>query len=136
MKRLFLEKMNIISNKNVLQLESLINFNFSIHKAFHRIIRPEIIEIQIQILQGNWIITRNLVSECLYFYEIFEEFLIFRDKTQVSVDMEFSSIDSDNNHAQHAARTPCGSRVRTRMQQSCAHSSKGVRGISVRRTES
>ena len=39
----------------------------------------------------------------------------------------------DNNRAQHEARAPCGSRVRTRLQQSRAHSSKGVRGISVRR---
>ena len=39
----------------------------------------------------------------------------------------------DNNRARHDANTPCGSRVQTRMQQSRVHSSKGVRGISVRR---
>ena len=39
----------------------------------------------------------------------------------------------DNNRARLDSRTPCGSRVRMRMQQSRAHSSKGVRGISVRR---
>ena len=39
----------------------------------------------------------------------------------------------DNNDARHDSRTPWGSRVRTRMQQSRAHLSKNVRGISVRR---
>ena len=39
----------------------------------------------------------------------------------------------DNNRARHDARTPCGSHLQTRVQQSRAHSSKDVRGISVRR---
>ena len=42
-------------------------------------------------------------------------------------------IFPNNNRAQHDTCTPCGSRVRTRMQQSCAHWFKGVRSISVRR---
>ena len=45
----------------------------------------------------------------------------------------FAITFPDNNRARHDSRTPCGSRVWTRMQQSREHSSKGVRGISVHR---
>ena len=44
-----------------------------------------------------------------------------------------SIIIPDNNRARHDTRMPCGSRVWSRMQQFCAHSSKAMRGISVRR---
>ena len=70
-------------------------------------------------------------SKEIFFGELF--FIIWTKIYFCTNYFQFVVRYPDKNHARHDARTSCGSCVRTRMQQFRAHSSKGVRGISVRR---